>query len=139
MASTVNWATFTDWLGSVMGMQQFWQIAFHTSDIDPTRQTGSGLKSIVMWDEEGGIKFANNEPAAPFFDRSQIQIYLDDFGGPGVQHAAFGVADIMTAVPELRERGVEFLYTPPNYYDASPIGQHDAQRPHGVHHSFDGY
>lgn len=111
---------FTDWLASVMGMQQFWEIAFHTSDVDPTRTSGSGLKSIVMWDEEGGIKFANNEPAAPFFERSQIQVYLDDFGGPGVQHAAFGVRDIVSAVPALREAGLEFLYTPSNYYDASP-------------------
>ncbi len=111
---------FIDWCKTVMGFKQFWNIEFHTSDIDPTRQSGSGLKSIVVWDEESGVKFANNEPARPFFNNSQIQIYLDDFGGPGVQHAAFGIRDIVTAVPELREAGVEFLHTPQNYYDAAP-------------------
>lgn len=111
---------FIDWCKDVMGFKEFWSIAFHTSDIDPTRTSGSGLKSIVVWDEESGVKFANNEPARPFFNNSQIQLYLNDFGGPGVQHAAFGVRDILTAVPELREQGVEFLHTPSNYYDSSP-------------------
>ena len=111
---------FIDWCKDVMGFKEFWNIAFHTSDIDPTRQSGSGLKSIVVWDEESGVKFANNEPARPFFNNSQIQLYLNDFGGPGVQHAAFGVRDILTAVPSLREQGVEFLHTPSNYYDSSP-------------------
>ena len=111
---------YIDWYKSVMGLEEFWGIDFHTSDIDPTRTSGSGLKSIVVWDEESGIKFANNEPAAPFFNNSQIQLYLVDFGGPGVQHAAFGVRDILTSVRELRERDVEFLNTPSNYYDAAP-------------------
>ena len=111
---------FIDWCTSVMGFEEFWRIAFHTSDIDPTRTSGSGLKSIVVWDEESGVKFANNEPAKPFFQNSQIQLYLDDFGGAGVQHAAFGVRDILAVVGEIRERGVEFLHTPDNYYDSSP-------------------
>ena len=109
-----------DWFGSVLGMEQFWEIAFHTSDVAPDAKSGSGLKSIVMWDPEGVIKFANNEPMRPFFNRSQIQLYLEDFGGPGVQHAAFTVDDIISTVAELRERGIEFLHTPDNYYDAAP-------------------
>ena len=111
---------FITWCQDVMGMKEFWRIAFHTSDIDPTRTSGSGLKSIVVWDEESGVKFANNEPARPFFTKSQIELYLEDFGGPGVQHAAFGVRDIISAVETLRERGVEFLHTPGNYYDSAP-------------------
>lgn len=109
-----------DWFRDVLGMEQFWEIAFHTSDLAPDAKSGSGLKSIVMWDPEGGIKFANNEPMRPFFNRSQIQLYLEDFGGPGVQHAAFGVPDIISTVEDLRERGIKFLHTPDNYYDAAP-------------------
>jgi 4-hydroxyphenylpyruvate dioxygenase len=109
-----------DWFEDVLGMEQFWDIQFHTSDIAPDAESGSGLKSIVMWDPEGGIKFANNEPMRPFFNRSQIQLYLEDFGGPGVQHAAFAVDDIISTVEELRERGVKFLDTPGTYYDAAP-------------------
>lgn len=111
---------FIDWCKSVLGFEEFWNISFHTVDVDPSRTSGSGLKSIVVWDPEGGVKFANNEPARPFFNNSQIQVYLDDFGGPGVQHAAFGVRDLIESVRGLREAGVEFLYTPSNYYQSSP-------------------
>jgi 4-hydroxyphenylpyruvate dioxygenase len=108
-----------DWFRDVLGMEQFWDIAFHTSDIDPERKTGSGLKSIVMWDPEGNVKFANNEPQRPFFHDSQIQKYVEDFGGGGVQHAAFAMGDIMASVAELEERGVKFLHTPQTYYDTA--------------------
>lgn len=134
---------FIDWCKSVMGMKEFWNIKFHTSDIDPTRTSGSGLKSIVVWDEEGGIKFANNEPARPFFKKSQIELYLNDFGGPGIQHAAFGVRDIISATEALRTQGIEFLNTPDNYYDDAPtrmtdVGvasideDYDVLRKHGI-------
>lgn len=134
---------FIDWCKSVMGMEEFWNISFHTSDIDPTRTSGSGLKSVVVWDEEGGIKFANNEPARPFFKKSQIELYLNDFGGPGVQHAAFGVRDIISATEALRASGIEFLHTPDNYYDNAPtrmtdVGvatideDYDVLRKHGI-------
>ena len=109
-----------DWFSDVLGMEQFWDIAFHTSDIDPERKSGSGLKSIVMHDAESGIKFANNEPQKPFFHDSQIQKYVEDFGGGGVQHAAFAMRDIVGNVAELENRGVSFLHTPQAYYDASP-------------------
>ena len=109
-----------DWFADVLGMEQFWDIAFHTSDIDPTRQSGSGLKSIVMHDAESGIKFANNEPQRPFFKASQIQKYVEDFGGGGVQHAAFAMEDIVGSIAELKERGLDFLHTPQTYYDDAP-------------------
>jgi 4-hydroxyphenylpyruvate dioxygenase len=111
---------YIDWYKDVLGMEQFWEIAFHTSDVDPTGESGSGLKSIVTWDPESEIKFANNEPMRPYFNRSQIQKYLEDFGGPGVQHAAFEVADIIETVRDLRELGLEFLHTPSTYYEARP-------------------
>lgn len=111
---------YIDWYKSVLGMEEFWEIAFHTSDVNPDAGTGSGLKSIVTWDPESAIKFANNEPMRPYFNRSQIQKYLEDFGGPGVQHAAFEVEDIISTVRELNERGVEFLYTPSTYYASRP-------------------
>lgn len=134
---------FITWCQEIMGMKEFWRISFHTSDIDPTRTSGSGLKSIVVWDEESGVKFANNEPARPFFTKSQIEVYLEDFGGPGVQHAAFGVRDIISAVEQLRTGGVEFLHTPNNYYDTAPARMaeqgvesidedYDVLRKHGI-------
>lgn len=108
------------WLEHVMGFEQMWEVEFHTSDVDPKRKTGSGLKSIVMWDPGSGTKFANNEPSRPFFKSSQINIFNEELRGDGVQHVALTVADIVSAVRALRGNGVTFMPTPGSYYDMLP-------------------
>lgn len=108
------------WMKHVMGLEQYWEIAFHTNDVAPGRDVGSGLKSKVMWDPESGVKFANNEPLRPFFERSQIALFTDDQRGSGIQHAALTVGDIIPAVKELRTREVSFMPTPGTYYDMMP-------------------
>jgi 4-hydroxyphenylpyruvate dioxygenase len=97
-----------------------WEVAFHTSDVDPEKTTGSGLKSIVMWDPASETKFANNEPARPFFKSSQINIFNEELRGDGVQHVALTVYDIVEAVRALRGAGVTFMPTPGSYYDMLP-------------------
>ncbi|HLV26149.1 MAG TPA: VOC family protein, partial [Gemmatimonadales bacterium] len=57
-----------------------------------------------------------NEPASGK-KKSQIDEYLDFYGGPGVQHMALATDDIIGTVTALRDRGVEFLSTPTSYYD----------------------
>jgi 4-hydroxymandelate synthase len=47
----------------------------------------------------------------------QLDAFLERNGGPGVQHLAFAVDDIVGAVHEFRRKGVEFLRTPTAYYD----------------------
>lgn len=108
------------WMQHVLGLEQLWQVEFHTSDVDASRRTGSGLRSIVMWDPASGVKFANNEPARPFFRSSQINIFNEELRGDGVQHVAITVADIVSAVGGLRKAGVTFMPTPGSYYDALP-------------------
>ena len=108
------------WLEHVLGFEQMWEVEFHTSDVDPNRKTGSGLKSIVMWDPVSQAKFANNEPARPFFKSSQINIFNEELRGDGVQHVALGVANIVDAVRGLRGAGVTFMPTPGSYYDMLP-------------------
>lgn len=110
------------WYREVLGMEHFWDIEFHTIDVsrEKHRTSGSGLKSIVMRDPESGVKFANNEPMRPFFRDSQINVFVDDNNGPGVQHVAFNVPTIIPTVQEMRKRGVDFLETPGAYYDALP-------------------
>jgi 4-hydroxyphenylpyruvate dioxygenase len=108
------------WLEHVMGFEQMWEVAFHTSDVDPDRKTGSGLKSVVMWDPRSQVKFANNEPARPFFKSSQINIFNEELRGDGVQHVALTVKDIVGAVRGLRGAGVTFMPTPGSYYDLLP-------------------
>ena len=108
------------WLEHVLGFEVLWQVEFHTSDVDPNKQTGSGLKSIVMWDPASNVKFANNEPSRPFFKSSQINIFNEELRGDGVQHVALSVEDILTAVRGMRAAGVTFMPTPPSYYEMLP-------------------
>jgi 4-hydroxyphenylpyruvate dioxygenase len=75
----------------------------------------SALMSKVMADGEGKIKFPINEPAEGK-RKSQIDEYLEYFGGPGVQHVALASNDIVRTVETLEHRGVSFLSTPDAYY-----------------------
>ena len=86
----------------------------------------SALMSKVMADGKGRIKFPINEPAEGQ-RKSQIEEYLEFYGGPGVQHIALATTDIVGTVRELQNRGVEFLKTPESYYQELPerIGEID--------------
>jgi 4-hydroxyphenylpyruvate dioxygenase len=74
----------------------------------------------------GRIKFPINEPAEGK-RKSQIDEYLEFYGGPGAQHIAVATRDIVRTVETLMERGVEFLRTPDSYYDEVParVGEID--------------
>lgn len=74
------------------------------------------MASKVVRDPVSGITFTVIEPD-PTRDPGQIDDFLRRHGGGGVQHVAFGTADIETAVRRLGERGVEFLDVPDSYYD----------------------
>jgi 4-hydroxyphenylpyruvate dioxygenase len=76
----------------------------------------SALMSKVVASGNHRVKFPLNEPAAGR-KRSQIDEYLEFYGGPGVQHIALATGDIVGAVTAMRHRGVEFLETPDSYYD----------------------
>jgi 4-hydroxyphenylpyruvate dioxygenase len=76
----------------------------------------SALMSKVVSDGGFKVKFPLNEPAAGK-KKSQIDEYLEFYGGPGVQHIALATNDIVRAVREMRARGIEFLDTPDSYYD----------------------
>ncbi len=77
----------------------------------------SALMSTVVWDGSK-VVLPINEPATGL-RRSQIQEYLDCYGGPGVQHIALRTNDIVATVRALRDRGVRFLRVPGTYYDAA--------------------
>jgi 4-hydroxyphenylpyruvate dioxygenase len=76
----------------------------------------SALMSKVVSNGNGYIKFPINEPAEGK-KKSQIEEYIEYYGGPGVQHIALATDDILYTVSELRNRGVEFLNVPDVYYD----------------------
>ena len=71
--------------------------------------------SKVMANGTGRIKFPINEPAEGR-KKSQIEEYLEFYGGPGVQHIALGTDDIIRTVTLMRDQGIEFLRVPAAYY-----------------------
>ena len=98
-----------EWVGyyeRVFGMTEL----IHFSD-EAISTEYSALMSKVVTDGSGRLKFPINEPAEGK-RKSQIEEYLDFYGGPGVQHIAIATRDIVGTVGELRERGVEFLSIP---------------------------
>ncbi|WP_342358073.1 4-hydroxyphenylpyruvate dioxygenase [Actinoplanes ianthinogenes] len=76
----------------------------------------SALMSKVVADGTRKVKFPLNEPAVSQ-RKSQIDEYLEYYGGPGAQHVALATNDILTTVDAMRGAGVEFLNTPDSYYD----------------------
>jgi 4-hydroxyphenylpyruvate dioxygenase len=109
------------WMEHVLGFERFWHVEFHTDDVKRrVDEAGSGLRSVVMWDPESGVKFANNEPYRPNFKASQINVFHEEHRGDGVQHVALSVREIVSTVRALRARGVEFMPAPAAYYAALP-------------------
>jgi 4-hydroxyphenylpyruvate dioxygenase len=103
-----------DWVAfyrDVMGFTQY--LSFDDKDISTEY---SALMSRVMAGGRGRIKFPINEPADGK-KKSQIEEYLDYYGGPGVQHLALLTGDIVTTVRALKANGLEFLSIPSTYYD----------------------
>lgn len=114
MVGNVGWNEMNTWCefyAKVMGFAQI--ISFDDKDIS-TEYTA--LMSKVMSNGNGRIKFPINEPAEGR-KKSQIEEYIDYYNGPGVQHIAVATDDIVSTVSAMRDRGVEFLYVPDNYYE----------------------
>jgi 4-hydroxyphenylpyruvate dioxygenase len=76
----------------------------------------SALMSKVVANGTRKVKFPLNEPAVAR-KKSQIDEYLEFYGGPGVQHIAVATNDILASVDAMRAAGVEFLATPDSYYE----------------------
>ena len=76
----------------------------------------SALMSKVVASGNHRVKFPLNEPAVSR-RKSQIDEYLEFYGGPGVQHIALATGDVIATVKAMRAAGVEFLDTPDSYYD----------------------
>jgi 4-hydroxyphenylpyruvate dioxygenase len=76
----------------------------------------SALMSKVVANGNHRVKFPLNEPAMGK-KKSQIDEYLEFYGGPGAQHVALATNDIVTTVDAMVAEGVEFLSTPDSYYE----------------------
>ncbi|KAG4070136.1 hypothetical protein HA402_013379 [Bradysia odoriphaga] len=99
------------WYEKNLQFHRFWSV-----DDTQIHTEFSSLRSIVMTNYEETIKMPINEQAEGK-KKSQIEEYVTYNGGAGVQHIALNTNDIITAVKNLRARGMNFLTIPDSYYD----------------------
>jgi len=86
----------------------------------------SALLSKVVRTPDFIIRNPINEP----YDGlkiSQIEEYIKEYHGSGIQHVAIATNDIINAIRTLRENGLEFLSIPDTYYDQ--LEKHNAELP----------
>ena len=108
-------------LGKMDYWVEFYERVFGMTNIlhfgdDQIQTEYSALMSKVMSDGEGKIKFPINEPAEGK-RKSQIEEYIEFYGGAGAQHIALATTDIVETVERLKEHGMIFLDTPDSYYE----------------------
>lgn len=77
-----------------------------------------GMEMRVLQNDNKLITNVLTEPVNKLDFKSQIQIFIDEHKGEGIQHLAFETEDIHLMVEELRDKGVVFTDIPDSYYDA---------------------
>lgn len=100
-----------EWYTEVLQFHRFWSVddkAMHTDY--------SALSSIVVTDYDEVIKLPINEPAKGL-RKSQIEEFVDFYGGAGAQHIALFTNDIVATIEAMKGRGTRFLDIPDSYYD----------------------
>ena len=98
-----RWARFYEELFGFHELRQF--------DIEGQR---TGLASRAMASPDGRIRIPINESQD---DKSQIEEYLREYRGEGIQHIALFTDNIYETVEAMRAQDVEFLDTPDTYYE----------------------
>ncbi|TVY28265.1 putative 4-hydroxyphenylpyruvate dioxygenase [Lachnellula hyalina] len=93
-----------------LGFRRYW-----TVDDKDMCTDFSAMNSVVMSSAGDIVKMPINEPAVGM-RKSQIEEFVDSFGGAGVQHIAFLTKDIVSTITNLKNRGVQFIDVPLTYY-----------------------
>ena len=90
-------------------------IEFGAGDI--STQYSALLSKVVRSREGVMVKNPINEPYEGL-KKSQIEEYIDEYFGSGIQHVAITTDNIISTIKAMRENGVEFLKVPSSYYDS---------------------
>ncbi|KAI0240449.1 4-hydroxyphenylpyruvate dioxygenase [Lamellibrachia satsuma] len=95
----------------MLAFHRFWSV-----DDSQIHTEFSCLRSIIVANYEETVKLPINEPAKGKC-KSQIQEYVEYYGGAGVQHIGMSTANIIDSIQSLQARGLQFLEVPDSYYD----------------------
>lgn len=102
---------WADYFNKTMNFETF--VDFKAGDIGTKY---SALLSKVVRTRDSKIRNPINEPFEGL-KKSQIEEYIEQYNGSGVQHIAIATHDIIKTIDALRRNGVEFLSVPDTYYD----------------------
>ncbi|MEE8149580.1 MAG: 4-hydroxyphenylpyruvate dioxygenase, partial [candidate division Zixibacteria bacterium] len=102
---------WADYFNNTMDFETF--VDFKPGDITTKY---SALLSKVVRSKDNVIKNPINEPYEGL-KKSQIEEYIEQYHGSGVQHIAITTKDIVSTIEALRKNGIEFLEIPDTYYD----------------------
>jgi len=102
---------WAEYFNKTMGFETF--VDFKAGDIGTKY---SALLSKVVRSKDSKIRNPINEPFEGM-KKSQIEEYIEQYYGSGVQHIAIQTNDIVSTIAALRKNGVEFLDVPDTYYD----------------------
>src|ERR1700682_3811288 len=109
LTHNVRRGNMNTWAGFYERLFNFREIRYFSIEGKET-----GLFSRALAPPCGKIRIPINESQD---DKSQIEEYLNEYRGEGIQHIALGTLDIYRTVDALRALGVEFQDTPATYYE----------------------
>jgi 4-hydroxyphenylpyruvate dioxygenase len=108
--------THNVFLGNMQKWSEYYEKLFNFREIRYFDIKGSktGLLSKAMTAPDGMVRIPLNESSD---EKSQINEYLREYKGEGIQHIALFTDDIYATVEAMRAAGVEFLDTPDTYFE----------------------
>ena len=115
--TNIDHLTHNVYRGRMAEWADFYQRLFNFRDIRYFDIEGklTGLKSKAMTSPCGKIRIPINESSD---DKSQIEEYLREYKGEGIQHIALSTHDIYATVETLKNKDIRFMAPPPaTYYD----------------------
>ena len=77
----------------------------------------SGMKMFVLSTPDSSFNKVIVEPLPDKVRKSQVDVFLSNHLGNGIQHLAFEVGDLVSTVIKLKNNGVNFTTIPSKYYD----------------------
>ena len=112
----IDHLTHNLYFGNMEKWADYYEKLFNFRDIRyfDIKGAKTGLVSKAMTAPDGIVRIPLNESSDP---KSQINEYLDEYKGEGIQHIACFTDNIYDTVEAMRAQGVEFLNTPETYFD----------------------
>ena len=112
----IDHLTHNLFLGNMAKWSEYYEKLFNFREIRyfDIKGAKTGLLSKAMTAPDGVVRIPLNESSD---EKSQINEYLREYQGEGIQHIALFTDDIYATVEKMRESGIAFLDTPDAYFD----------------------